>query len=157
MLSDAGVDMIMFDVTNQAIYLPVVKQICDVYTKMRKEGNKTPQISFIFNTNAKETLENLFDSFYGKNLYKELWFRWKGKPLIFCPPEGITPDMAGFFTVRHSWFCSAWDWFGDGHDKCPWADIYPQKYGWQTRDDRGIARDAPDRYERHETGGTQLS
>ena len=57
MLSDAGVDMIMFDVTNQAIYLPVVKQICDVYTKMRKEGNKTPQISFIFNTNAKETLD----------------------------------------------------------------------------------------------------
>ena len=136
MLSDAGVDMIMFDVTNQAIYLPVVKQICDVYTKMRKEGNKTPQISFIFNTNAKETLENLFDSFYGKNLYKELWFRWKGKPLIFCPPEGITPDMAGFFTVRHSWFCSAWDWFGDGHDKCPWADIYPQKYGWHDRPDK---------------------
>ena len=136
MLSDAGVDMIMFDVTNQAIYLPVVKQICDVYTKMRKEGNKTPQISFIFNTNAKETLENLFDNFYGKNLYKELWFRWKGKPLIFCPPEGITPDMAGFFTVRHSWFCSAWDWFGDGHDKCPWADIYPQKYGWHDRPDK---------------------
>ena len=29
-------------------------------------GNKAPQISFYLNSNAKETLENLFDSFYGK-------------------------------------------------------------------------------------------
>ena len=136
MLSDAGVDMIMLDVTNQAIYLPVVLQICDVYTKMRQDGCRTPQLSFIFNTEAKATLQNLYNNFYGKGLYKDLWFQWKGKPLIFCPPEGITPEMADFFTVRHSWFCSAWDWFGDGKDRCPWADIYPQKYGWHDSPDK---------------------
>ena len=162
MLSDAGVDMIMFDVTNQAIYLPVVKQICDVYTKMRKEGNKTPQISFIFNTNAKETLENLFDSFYGKNLYKELWFRWKGKPLIFCPPEGITPDMAGFFHRASFVVLLGMGLVRRRTRQMPVggylsAEIRLARPSRQTRDDRGIARDAPDRYERHETGGTQLS
>ncbi len=136
MLSDAGVDMIMLDVTNQAIYLPVVLQICRVYEAMRAEGNRTPQLSFILNTNAKGTLKNLFENFYGKGLYEDLWFRWKDKPLIFCPPEGITPEMADFFTVRHSWFCSAWDWFGDGKDRCPWADIYPQKYGWHDSPDK---------------------
>ena len=37
------------------------------------------------------------------------------------------------------------------------AEIRLARPSRQTRDDRGIARDAPDRYERHETGGTQLS
>ena len=147
MLSDAGVDMIMFDVTNQAIYLPVVKQICDVYTKMRKEGNKTPQISFIFNTNAKETLENLFDSFYGKNLYKELWFRWKGKPLLMFGQHIIggrqqmddvrfPKEIRDFFTIRQSWAWTTLRWYDDGHDEWPWVDHYPQSVGWHESPDR---------------------
>ena len=131
MLSDAGVDMIMFDVTNQAIYLPVVKQICDVYTKMRKEGNKTPQISFIFNTNAKETLENLFDSFYGKNLYKELWFRWKGKPLIMAYPDNLTDSpedraIRDFFTFRPGQPDYVDGPFPTRKDQWSWLEIYPQ-------------------------------
>jgi hypothetical protein len=136
MISDAGVDVIILDVTNAAIYQPQVRKICKVYSQMRAQGNATPQIAFIINSNPETTLQRLYTEFYGKGMYKDLWFQWKGKPLLLCPPEGITPEMADFFTVRHSWFASSWEWFGDGKDKWTWADLYPQKAGWHESPDR---------------------
>lgn len=136
MISDAGVDVIIVDVTNAAIYQPQVRKICEVYSQMRSEGNASPQIAFIVNSNPKETLKRLYREFYDKGLYKDLWFMWKGKPLLLCPPEGITPDMANFFSIRHSWFASSWDWFGNGKDKWTWADLYPQKAGWHESPDQ---------------------
>ncbi|MFV0418726.1 MAG: hypothetical protein ACK5KT_08365 [Dysgonomonas sp.] len=136
MISDAGIDVIIIDVTNAAIYIPQVIRICEVYTRMRKEGNTTPQISFIINSNPKPTLQRLYTSFYEKDLFRDLWFEWKGKPLLLCPPEGTTPEMHQFFTIRHAWFASSWDWFGDGKDKWTWADLYPQKAGWHESPDK---------------------
>ena len=136
MISDAGIDVIIIDVTNAAIYIPQVIRICEVYSRMREEGNTTPQISFIINSNPKPTLQRLYSSFYEKGLFHDLWFEWKGKPLLLCPPEGTTPEMHKFFTIRHSWFASSWDWFGDGKDKWTWADFYPQKAGWHESPDK---------------------
>lgn len=133
MLTDAGVDVIIFDMTNEVIYLPIVKKILDTYRKIREEGNDTPQISCLFHTllpNGKETLKKMYDNIYSKGLYEELWFRWEGKPLVFCPREALTPEMDAFFTTRHCWFDSREPWFRDGHKCCPWADYYPQGYGW---------------------------
>ena len=138
MLTDAGVDVIIVDLTNAVIYLPQLKNLCKVYTQIRETGGRTPQLSFIFNTQARETVQRLYDNFYAKGLYKDLWFYWKGKPLILCPPQDVTPQFADFFTIRHSWFCSLpeWEWFGDGRDKWPWADYYPQNAGWHESPDK---------------------
>ena len=138
MLTDAGVDVIIVDLTNAVIYLPQLKNLCKVYTQIREAGGRTPQLSFIFNTQARETVQRLYDNFYAKGLYKDLWFYWKGKPLILCPPQDVTPQFADFFTIRHSWFCSLpeWEWFGDGRDKWPWADYYPQNAGWHESPDK---------------------
>ena len=133
MLSDAGVDVIIIDMTNEVIYLPIVTKLMEVYRKMRSEGNRTPQISCVFHTllpNGKETLKKMYDNIYSKGLYEELWFRWQGKPLVFCPREALTPEMDAFFTTRHCWFDSREPWFRDGQRCCPWADYYPQNYGW---------------------------
>ena len=43
MLSDAGVDVIIIDMTNEVIYLPIVTKLMEVYRKMRSEGNRTPR------------------------------------------------------------------------------------------------------------------
>ena len=136
MLSDAGIDVIILDATNGLAYLPQVKTLCDEYRRMRAEGSRTPQIAFILNSAAASVLKKLTDEFYGPELYRELWFEWKGKPLLLCPPEAVTPQAAEFFTIRHSWFCSHWEWFGDGRDKWPWADFYPQKAGWHESPDK---------------------
>lgn len=131
MLSDAGVDVLIFDVTNASIYLPQVTRIAQTYRTLRKEGKSTPSIAFIVNSNPLKTVQRLYDNIYKKGLFKDLWFYWKGKPLLLCPPEGLTDETRSFFSSRHSW---AWskgqEWFGNGKDKWPWLDHTPQSYGW---------------------------
>jgi len=137
MLSDAGVDVIILDVTNAAIYLPQVTKIAETFRAMRKEGINTPSISFIANSAPERTVKRLYDHIYSKGMFKDLWFYWKGKPLLLSPPEGLTEETRSFFTSRHSW---AWSkgqkWFGDGKDKWPWLDHTPQSYGWHESKDR---------------------
>ncbi|MDO6431703.1 hypothetical protein Q4E93_13955 [Flavitalea sp. BT771] len=134
MLSDAGVDVLILDATNALIYLPQVTRLLATYAALRREGRSTPAVAFIVNTQPKETVRRLYEAIYAKGLYKELWFYWKGKPLMLCPPEGLSDTTAAFFTCRHSW---AWskgqEWFADGKDKWPWLDHTPQNYGWHEK------------------------
>ena len=138
MLADAGVDVIIFDVTNGFTYEKQYLKLCEVYTKIRAAGGRTPQISFLFNSNAQKTTEKVYNDFYKKNLYPELWFQWKGKPLLMTNPEGFSDEILDFFSIRRSW---AWSktpdkWFGDGKDKWPWIDQTPQAYGWHESADK---------------------
>lgn len=136
MLSDAQVDVIILDVTNASIYLPQVTKIAGIYREMRKEGLSTPSIAFIVNSNPKKTVSRLYENIYKPGLFKDLWFYWKGKPLLLTPPEGLSDDNKDFFTAKQSW---AWSkdqkWFGDGKDKWPWLDHTPQNYGWHESKD----------------------
>lgn len=137
MLSDAGVDVLILDVTNASIYLSQVTKIANIYKAMRNEGISTPSISFIVNSAPEKTVTRLFNSIYKQNLFKDLWFYWKGKPLLLTPPEGLTDETRNFFTVRQSW---AWSknqkWFADGKDKWTWVDHTPQGYGWHESPDK---------------------
>jgi hypothetical protein len=137
MLSDAGVDVLILDVTNAAIYLPQVSRIAEVYKAMRKAGISTPSIAFIVNSNPTATVNRLYDKIYSKGLFKDLWFYWKGRPLLLAPPEGQSEQVKQFFTIRQSW---AWSkgqkWFGDGKDKWTWVDHTPQSFGWHESPDK---------------------
>lgn len=130
MLADAGIDVLLLDNTNARIYMPQLLTICRVMTRMRSEGRTTPQLASVINSDPERTVQRLYDQFYKKGLYKDLWFHWKGKPLVMCPPEGVSDEVAQFFTFRRTWFSSGEKWFGDGKDKWTWGDYYPQKYGW---------------------------
>lgn len=131
MLTDAGVDVIVCDVTNGLTYTGVYMTVCRVFRELRDIGEATPQIAFLANSGAPAVVRKLYDEFYSKDLYPELWFRWKGKPLILTPSEGLDEELLGFFTIRQSW---AWSnpagWFGTGKDKWCWLDSYPQNPGW---------------------------
>lgn len=135
MLSDAGVDVIMIDATNAAIYLPTVNKIAKIYRELRADGRATPDIAFLLNSRAGTTAQTLFDSVYKTNQFSDLWFYWKGKPLLLAPSENLSDEVKSFFTLRQSW---AWSrpngWFGKGQqrgkDKWPWLDYTPQAFGW---------------------------
>ncbi|MDR1369934.1 MAG: hypothetical protein LBJ72_07385 [Dysgonamonadaceae bacterium] len=130
MLADAGIDVIFLDVTNGYHYLPTVKILCEEYTAMRAEGNRTPQIAFLLNSDPVRTLNTIYREFYESGLYPDLWFKWNGKPLILCPDDpGLPDEQKAFFIRRHSWFDSRQSWFGDGSNKWTWGDYYPQNYG----------------------------
>jgi len=123
-LSDAGVDVLIFDVTNTITYRSIYMILCEEFTNLRKAGQHTPAIMFFTHTAPGKTITKLYDEFYSKGLYRELWFHWKGKPLILGKPKNLRPEIRKFFNMRDCW---AWS---HGKDTWQWLDHYPQKYGW---------------------------
>ena len=133
LLSDAGVDVLFFDVTNGYHYLPVVQVLAKEFMKIRAEGGRTPQFAFLLASNTESLSKYIYTSLYLRGVYKDLWFKWDGKPLMLADPEQVPSVVKNFFTLRHSWFMwnssSEDKWFGDGEDKWPWGSMYPQQAG----------------------------
>lgn len=125
MLFDAGVDTVIFDVTNQTTYPNNYLALCKVWSQVRKEGGATPQIAFLTPFwDPRNVVRTLYDDFYSKDLYKDLWFQWKGKPLILADPAKVDEDTKGFFTFRKpqpSYFEGP-----TGPDQWSWLEVYPQ-------------------------------
>ncbi|MBL7188387.1 MAG: hypothetical protein ISS70_18840 [Phycisphaerae bacterium] len=130
MLNDAGIDTLIFDVTNAFTYSKVYLKLCEVYRQLRLAGHKTPQICFLAHSRPRQTIETLYRDFYAKGLYRELWFHWKGKPLILGEPEDLTEEIRSFFTIRKCW---AWT---HGQDAWQWLDHSLNRYGWHESPDR---------------------
>ncbi len=139
LLADAGVDVVFFDVTNARAYLPTVRVIAAEFAALRARGRSTPAISFLLHSATPKVAAKLFDDFYAPGHHRDLWFFWKGRPLLLANPAELTPAQRAFFSVRESW---AWTrgkpgvWFGDGRDKWPWLDHTPQNFGWHESPDR---------------------
>jgi len=137
MLSDAGVDVVVFDVTNACHYRAIYMNILRIYAEIRAAGGRTPAISFLTNSAHDKVVRQLYTDLYSKGLYKELWFMWKGRPLLLASPEGLDDGLKQFFSLRQSW---AWTqgqkWFGDGQDRWPWLDHTPQQFGWHESPDK---------------------
>jgi hypothetical protein len=138
MLADAGVDVIVIDVTNGLTYQNNYLTLCSVFRQIRAEGGTTPQIAFMANYNGDGVVETLYENLYSKNLYPELWFYFKGKPLILAPLNGAadpaggtitySQDILDFFTMRYSW-----TWMNiedDDKDTWKWMDDFLQQSGW---------------------------
>ena len=132
MMAAAGVDFIYFDVTNAYTYLPVVDKYCEISLEMRKKGINAPYISFMTHSSEGKTMNTLYDEIYNKQKYKDLWFVWEGKPIIFGNPEDnvLRQDVKSFFTIKYSW---AWTDAQNKPNHWQWIDKYPQDFGWSTK------------------------
>ena len=83
MLTDAGVDVLIMDVTNAVSYWDEWDTIFSVMEEMRSEGNKVPKICFwAFNGPVITVVQGLYDRIYKEGRYKDLWYYWDGKPLL---------------------------------------------------------------------------
>jgi len=127
LLSDAGIDTLIFDTTNRVTFRNVYMKICEVFTQVRKEGGQTPQLVFMVNTEAKATADELFNDLYKPGLYPDLWFHWQGKPLMICDPEKASPEVKDFFTLRRAHWPfemknTPYAWH--------WEATFPQPYGF---------------------------
>lgn len=134
LLADAGVDVVIFDTTNGMTFPNNYLTIAKIYTQMRSEGERTPQIAFLA---SKDSVDQLWNDFYSKGFYKNLWFQWKGKPLLMVGQQigmqridQFPKAIQNFFTIRESWAWNSLPWYRDGHDEWPWIAHYPQPYGW---------------------------
>lgn len=127
LLSAAGIDTLIFDATNAISYPNVHRQLCEVFTAMRKAGDHTPQIAFMVNTQAGATAAKIYKELYQPGLYRDLWFIWRGKPLLICDPGDASPELRAFFTLRRA----HWPFTQvNTRDAWHWEAIYPQVYGY---------------------------
>jgi hypothetical protein len=101
MLADAGVDVIIFDASNGFTYKESYMALCRAFDQAQKDGVNVPKIAFLcrFAPNPDEIAE-IYNDLYKPSLYTNLWFGWKGKPLIMAYPEGTPDEIHSFFTFR---------------------------------------------------------
>ena len=125
MLSDAGVDVLVMDVTNAVRYWDEWNVVFPVMQKMKAEGNRVPQFCFwAFNGPVIQVVQDLYEKIYKAEKYKDLWFYWDGKPLLLynanpsVDANGAQPgqtdysqEVKDFFTLRTMWW-GYYEWAG---------------------------------------------
>lgn len=83
MLTDAGVDVLIMDVTNAVRYWDEWEVTFRVMSDMKKEGNKVPKFCFwAFNGPVITVVQDLYEKIYKEEKYPDLWFYWDDKPLL---------------------------------------------------------------------------
>jgi hypothetical protein len=83
MLTDAGVDVLVLDVTNAVRYWDEWDVLFMVMQKMKAEGNKVPEFCFwAFNGPSATVVQDLYEKIYKTGKYRDFWFYWDGKPLL---------------------------------------------------------------------------
>ncbi|MGL6196643.1 MAG: hypothetical protein ACRC2T_17665 [Thermoguttaceae bacterium] len=101
MLADAGVDVLILDVTNAVMYWDEWEVLFSTMQKMKAEGTKIPQFCFwSFNGPAITIVQNLYDRIYKEGKYKDLWFYWDEKPLILYNGNPSV-DSTGNTAIKH--------------------------------------------------------
>ena len=157
MLADAGVDVIIMDNTNgNDIFKEGLLALLQVFSEARADGVKTPQVSFMlpmfgpYEETANQ-LRQLYDLIYSKGRYEDLWFYWKGKPLMMgCPDalresDPIDKAILDFFTFRpanpsyREDYAQIFDEQGnvhvyirppEGHISWQWITVMPQQVAY---------------------------
>lgn len=135
LLALAGVDVIIFDCTNgNYTWKESYMVLCEVFSEAREDGVNTPQIAFLLAFNptqgSKEAIEEIYNDLYKPAKYKDLFFMWKGKPLIMAYPDNLSDEIKNYFTFR-----PGQPTYNSGpkqDDQWGWLEIYPQ-HGYAQR------------------------
>ena len=134
MLANAGVDVVIFDNTNgQWTWKESYEVLFEVFAEARAQGVNTPRIAFLLPFGASEDaaaqLRSLYADIYEPGRYQDLWFYWKGRPLIMAYPDALKNNDAtdkaikSFFSFRPA---NA-SYFDKGkRGQWGWCSIYPQ-------------------------------
>ena len=118
LLTNAGIDFLYFDVTNNFLYEENALRLMKICHEMNEEGFPAPKVVFYTNTDAKIRVRQAYKAIYQPGLYPDTWMMLDGKPLIIAPEEA---NIDGFFTIReqqwpneekrdNTWPWIDWEW-----------------------------------------------
>lgn len=163
MLAEAGVDVIIFDCTNGSFtWKESYMELCKVFSQALKDGVDVPRIAFMLafgpSEGSREAIGEIYNDLYKPELYKDLWFYWKGKPLIMAYPEMLVlediegnpqrtkenREMRDFFTFRPGQ--PVYNKGPERADHWGWLEVYPQ---------HGFSKTAEGGYEQVTVGVSQ--
>jgi hypothetical protein len=135
LLALAGVDVVIFDCTNAPFtWKEAYMELCKVFTQARTDGVNTPQIAFMMpfgpSEGGKQAIEEIYNDLYKPGLYSDLFFMWKGKPLIMAYPDNLSTELKNYFTFRPGQ--PTYNSGPANDDQWGWLEIYPQ-HGYAKR------------------------
>lgn len=82
-LADAGVDVLILDVTNSVQYWEEWEALFKVLDDMRQSGQKVPKFCFwVYNGRPIYCAQEIYDRLYRTGRYRDLWYCRDGKPLL---------------------------------------------------------------------------
>ena len=159
MLADAGVDVLILDVTNAVLYWDEWAVLFEEMQKMRDLGNRVPQFCFwAFNGNVVSVVTQLYERVYKKERAKDFWFMWNGRPLLLYNAEpdhdangggyksGVySQEILDFFTLRNMWW-GYYEW--GGHRYVGTEDNW--SFGYEMNDNRVASMQPADLASRHQ-------
>ena len=116
LLASAGVDFLVFDVTNAFTYdvvtFKIMREICD----LKAEGfTDVPEVAFYTNAYSLNVIRDLYNFYYKPERFKDAWYYLDGKPMIvgwtdpydhtdFGILEPLSEEILDFFTfMRPQW------------------------------------------------------
>jgi len=128
MLTDAGVDFIVFDTTNGYPYPERVKTLIGVWYEYMAQGWDVPRLAFYTNSYSGVTMNRIYDEIYFdaslRSRYPrldELWYRYEGKPLIIGQKDddNLRADVRDYFRIKES----QWPNTEKKNDGFPWMEF----------------------------------
>ena len=152
MLEDAGIDVLVMDVTNGVCYWDEWELLFSTMMKMREEGNRTPEFVFwSYNNNPVNVVKSLYEKYYKEGKFSDLWFYWDGKPLLLynadpsvdatgnfeAKASDYLPEIFEFFTLRNMWW-GYYEW-GKDHEHGPGRFVGTEdnwSFGYSMDDER---------------------
>lgn len=149
MLADAGVDVVVFDCTNGTFtWKEAYDVLGEVWTAARRDGVRTPQIAFLCpfapHDDSRVNITKIYEDLYRPGRFKELWFYWKGKPLLMGYPDNLPEPIRSFFTFR------------PGQPDYRRGPSRPDHWGWlEVCPQHGYVELAPGRFEQVTVGVSQ--
>ncbi len=131
LLTMAGVDYLVYDTTNANPYTSTAGAIFEIYQEYYNLGWDVPKIAFYCNSSTAATVRSIYNSWYEKGLYEDLWYKPDGvHPLIIGAINEITNQSElekylALFDFRYSQWPN--DYSDDLEHGFPWMSWkYPQ-------------------------------
>lgn len=128
MLTDAGIDFLVFDVTNHYTYVQPFKKLLEVWYEYLEAGYDVPKLAFYTNSESGDTINSLYKDIYtNKKLndqyprLSELWFYYDGKPMVVGDkndPE-LSDECREYFRIK----TNVWPNSGRDDDGFPWMEF----------------------------------
>ncbi len=105
LLTNAGVDFLFFDTTNNFAYTGTALKLMEILHELNEQGYDAPEVVFYTNYAAVERVGQIYTDIYAKNMYPDTWFCIDEKPVIVAPNihDDTLPDgqkIVDFFTVK---------------------------------------------------------
>ena len=117
----AGVDFIALDLSNDVIYEDALMLLLETMDAYRQAGWDVPKFICYTNLNSGNTVKNLYDLIYSRDLFSELWFYGPyDKPLIVAQKNEVEfQEIKDFFHFRPAqWPGFEYEVYEDGFPFC---------------------------------------